>query len=214
MIRTENKELDSFWNLGMKPGGLIVIAARPGMGKTSFLLSIGERISQKHKTQLISLENSISRLKQNNISDSILIDDSPENNVELLSEIISQNKPEVVLIDYIQLMTGNRENLIKDLKAIAVKFNICLIVTSQIGRDPEYRALSDRRPIINDLTTSGTLFNSDNISYIDNLTFFYRDHYYNRDSQKPDTIELIQYDYGNKKVIQLDWLSLHKNEEN
>jgi len=214
MIRTENKELDSFWNLGMKPGGLIVIAARPGMGKTSFLLSIGERISQKHKTQLISLENSISRLKQNNISDSILIDDSPENNVELLSEIISQNKPEVVLIDYIQLVTGNRENLIKDLKAIAVKFNICLIVTSQISREPEYRALSERRPIINDLTTSGTLFNSDNISYIDNLTFFYRDHYYNRDSQKPDTIELIQYDYGNKKVIQLDWLSLHKNEEN
>ncbi len=214
MIRTENKELDSFWNLGMKPGGLIVIAARPGMGKTSFLLSIGERISQKHKTQLISLENSISRLKQNNISDSILIDDSPENNVELLSEIISQNKPEVVLIDYIQLMTGNRENLIKDLKTIAVKFNICLIVTSQISREPEYRALSDRRPIVNDLTTSGTLFNSDNISYIDNLTFFYRDHYYNRDSQKPDTIELIQYDYGNKNVIQLDWLSLHKNEEN
>lgn len=214
MIRTENKELDSFWNLGMKPGGLIVIAARPGMGKTSFLISIGERISQKHKTQLISLENSISRLKQNNISDSILIDDSPENNVELLSEIISQNKPEVVLIDYIQLMTGNRENLIKDLKTIAVKFNICLIVTSQISREPEYRALSDRRPIVNDLTTSGTLFNSDNISYIDNLTFFYRDHYYNRDSQKPDTIELIQYDYGNKNVIQLDWLSLHKNEEN
>ena len=214
MIRTENKELDSFWNLGMKPGGLIVIAARPGMGKTSFLLSIGERISQKHKTQLISLENSISLLKQNNISDSILIDDSPESNVELLSEIISQNKPEVVLIDYIQLMTGNRENLIKDLKAIAVKFNICLIVTSQISREPEYRALSERRPIINDLTTSGTLFNSDNISYIDNLTFFYRDHYYNRDSQKPDTIELIQYDYGNKKVIKLDWLSLHKNEEN
>jgi replicative DNA helicase len=40
MITTEIKELDSFWNLGMKPGGLIVIAARPGMGKTSFLLSI------------------------------------------------------------------------------------------------------------------------------------------------------------------------------
>jgi replicative DNA helicase len=209
MIKTENKELDSFWNLGMKPGGLIVIAARPGMGKTSFLLSFGERISQKHKTQLISLETSVDRLKQNRISDSILIDDSPENNVELLSEIISQNKPEVVLIDYVQLMSGNRENLIKDLKAIAVKFNICLIVTSQISREPEYRL--DRRPIISDLTTGGKLFNSDNIAHIDSLTFFYRDNYYNRDSQKPDIIELIQYDNGNKKVIQLDWLSLHKN---
>ena len=209
MIKTENKELDSFWNLAMKPGGLIVIAARPGMGKTSFLLSIGERISQKHKTQLISLETSVDRLKQNKLSDSILIDDSPENNVELLSEIISQNKPEVVLIDYVQLMSGNAENLIKDLKTIAVKFNICLIVTSQISREPEYRL--DRRPIINDLTIGGKLFNSDNIAHIDSLTFFYRDNYYNRDSQEPDTIELIQYDNGNKKVIQLDWLSLHKN---
>jgi predicted ATP-dependent serine protease len=109
MIKTENKELDFFWNLGLKPGGLILIAARPGMGKTSFLLSIGERISRNHKTQLISLENSVSRLKQNNISDLILIDDSPENNVELLTEIFSKNKPEVVLIDYIQLMNGDKE---------------------------------------------------------------------------------------------------------
>ena len=206
MIKTENKELDFFWNLGLKPGGLILIAARPGMGKTSFLLSIGDRISQNHKTQLISLENSVSRLQQNNISDLILIDDSPENNVELLTEIFSKNKPEVVLIDYIQLMTGNRENLIKDLKTMAVKFNICLIVTSQISREPEYR--SDKRPIINDLTTNGKLFNSDNISYIDNLTFFYRDHYYNRDSLKPDTIELIQYDKGNMITIQLNWSSM------
>ena len=206
MIKTENKELDFFWNLGLKPGGLILIAARPGMGKTSFLLSIGERISRNHKTQLISLENSVSRLKQNNISDLILIDDSPENNVELLTEIFSKNKPEVVLIDYIQLMTGNRENLIKDLKTMAVKFNICLIATSQISREPEYR--SDKRPIINDLTTNGKLFNSDNISFIDNLTFFYRDHYYNRDSQKTDEIELIQYDKGDMKKIQLNWSNL------
>ena len=206
MIKTENKELDFFWNLGLKAGGLILIAARPGMGKTSFLLSIGERISRNHKTQLISLENSVSRLKQNNISDLILIDDSPENNVEHLTEKLSKNKSEVVLIDYIQLMTGNRENLIKDLKTMTVKFNICLIVTSQISREPEYR--SDKRPIISDLTTNGTLFNSDNISFIDNLTFFYRDNYYNRDSQKTDEIELIQYDKGEMKKIQLNWSNL------
>jgi replicative DNA helicase len=38
MIKTENKELDFFWHLGLKPGGLILIAARPGMGKTSSLV--------------------------------------------------------------------------------------------------------------------------------------------------------------------------------
>ena len=206
MIKTENKELNSFWSLGMKPGGLIVIAARPGMGKSSFLLSIGKHISKHYKTQLISLETSINNLKHKNISDSILIDDSPAINLDRLSEIILQNKPEVVLIDYLQLMTENREDLIKELKTISVKFNICLIVTSQISRGPEYR--SDKRPIIKDLTTNGKLFNSNNISYIDNLTFLYRDHYYNRDSQKPDSIELIQYDKGNMITIQLNWSNM------
>jgi replicative DNA helicase len=208
-IKTDIKALDSFWNLGLKPGGLIIISARPGMGKTSFLLSIGERISQNHRTQLISLENTIGRLKQNNIPDSILLDDSLEYNVELLSELIFQNKPEVVLIDYIQLMNGDKEKLIKDLKNIAVKFNICIIATSQISRETDYR--SDKRPIIEDLTSSGKMFNADSISCIDNLTFSYRNNYYNGDSQKPDTIELFQYFSGNKKVVLLDWLSLHKN---
>lgn len=204
--------MDSFWNLGLKPGGLIIISARPGMGKTSFLLSIGERLSYNHRTQLISLENAIGPLKQNNIPGSILIDDSLEYNVELLSELIFQNKPEVVLIDYIQLITGDKEKLIKDLKNIAVKFNICVIATSQICREPDYR--SDKRPIIEDLTNSCKMFNADTISCIDNLTFFYRDNYYNGDSQKSDTIELIQYFSGNKEVVLLDWLSLHKNEDN
>jgi replicative DNA helicase len=206
MIKTDNKELDFFWNLGLKPGGLILIAARPGMGKTSFLLSIGKKLAENHKTQLISLESSASQLKTKNISDSILIDDSPTFNIEKLSEIISENKPSVVLIDYIQLLNSDKESLINDLKTIAVKFNVCLIVTSQLSRAPEYR--SDKRPIINDLTLGGSLFNADNITQIDNLTFLYREYYYNRESQKPDEIELIQYDKGAIKMIQLNWSNL------
>jgi len=36
--------------------------------------------------------------------------------------------------------------------------------------------------------------------------------YYNGDSQKTDNIELIQFDNGDKKLIQLDLPSLDKNE--
>ena len=61
------------------------------MGKTGFLLSIGNRIVQKHKTQLISLENFVKLLKQYNLSDSILINDSYEIIVERLFEIIAKN---------------------------------------------------------------------------------------------------------------------------
>ena len=60
-------------------------------------------------------------------------------------------------------------------------------------REPEYRALPDRWPIISDLTVDGTIL-------------------YNFNSQKIDIIELIQYDNGNKKVNQLDLPSLDKNE--
>lgn len=60
-------------------------------------------------------------------------------------------------------------------------------------KEPIYRALPDRRPIFSDLTVDGTML-------------------YNFNSQKIDTIELIQYDNGNKKVIQLDLPSLDKNE--
>ena len=76
---------------------------------------------------------------------------------------------------------------------MAVKFNVCLIVASEISREPEYRALPDRRPIISDLTVDGTML-------------------YNFNSQIIDTIELIQYDNGDKKVIQLYLPSLDKNE--
>ena len=41
---------------------------------------------------------------------------------------------------------------------MAVKFNVCLIVASEISGEPEYRALPDRRPIISDLTVDGTIF--------------------------------------------------------
>jgi replicative DNA helicase len=205
MIKTENKELNSFWNLGLKPGGLIVVAARPAMGKTSFLLLIGSQISKHHKTLLISLETSAIGLKQKSISDSILVDDSPEIDLGRLLKVISQYQPEVILIDYIQLMTGKAKNLIIDLKNIAVKSNVCVIVASQIRRDPECRAITDRRPIISDLTAGGSIFNSDSLAHIDNLTFLYRDSYYGGDSQKADKIELIQYENENMFKVQFDW---------
>lgn len=204
-MKTQIKVLDSFWDTGLKPGGLIVIAGRPAIGKTSFLLLIAKNLAKHYKTQLISLETSISGLKKRKIYDSIFIDDSPEINLERLISIIRENQPEAVLIDYIQLMNENTEKLMYKLKNIAVTYNICFIVSSQIGRDPEKRVLLDRRPNIGDLTANGKLFSTDNIACIDNLTFFYRDHYYNKLTQDPDKIELIQYENGNMKVLHLDW---------
>lgn len=51
------KTLDSLIN-GFRPGELIIIAARPGMGKTSFALNIAGNICRKNKIILFSLEMS------------------------------------------------------------------------------------------------------------------------------------------------------------
>jgi replicative DNA helicase len=208
MIKTGIQELDSFWKIGLQGGGLILLAARPAMGKASFLVSIGKLISRKHKTLLFSLAYSADALKRRTIIDSfgsLLLDDSPELNTEHLAEKIARTNTEVVLIDYLQLLTGNRETMIQDLKKIAINANICMVVNSQIGREPEYRALSERRPVINDLTVSRIFSNLTSLSYIDNLTFMYRDHYYKLSSHKADFIELIQYANNNTYSVKLDW---------
>lgn len=50
-------ELDELIS-GFKPGELIIIAARPGMGKTAFALNISKRACLKYKILLFSLEMS------------------------------------------------------------------------------------------------------------------------------------------------------------
>lgn len=204
MIETGIKELDIFWNNSLHKSKLILLVARPGMGKTSFLMSIGKLISQKHRTLIFSLEYAAKNLERINPNDSLVIDDTSQLDVQQLSEIIASKNAEVVLIDYIQLLGGNRVTLLQDLKKIAKNMNICLIVNSQIGREPEYRVMSERRPLISDLTGS-TLFNLDNLSYIDNLTFMYRDQYYNPSTEKRDVIELIHYINDTATSVKLDW---------
>lgn len=204
MFRTNLNGLDSFWDNGLRAGGLILLAARPGMGKTSFLLSIGNLLSRNHRTLFISLENPESELKNRNIASSILLDDSKELDMGNLEEKIISTKSEVVLIDYLQLLSGIRESLIENLKSMAVSSNCCIMVNSQIGREPEYRDLSQRRPTLNDLLVSGSLFGSD-ISYVDNLTFLYQDKYYNPLSSSPGVIDLIQYDNNSRRIIKFSW---------
>jgi replicative DNA helicase len=211
MIKTGIKELDSFWHKGLRGGGLIVLAARPLMGKTSFIMTLGKLISLNHKTLFLSIETSLKILKAKGICDSMQVDDSWELNTHLLMEKITQTKPEVVLIDYVQLFCGNLKSLIKELKNIAVDTNTCMIVTSQIRRELEYRPISEKRPILSDLIgKGGVIFNPENLSNIDDLTFFYRDHYYNKSSQPPYVIELIHYENDKKTDIVLNWNNINE----
>jgi replicative DNA helicase len=77
-ISTGYKELDKVTS-GLQPGDLVIIAARPSMGKTAFALNIAQHVSKEAKVGLFSLEMPKNQLVQRMLSDICLI---PLNNIK------------------------------------------------------------------------------------------------------------------------------------
>lgn len=100
---------------------------------------------------------------------------------------------DLIVIDYIQLMIGDRDNpnrvqevsaISRSLKGLAKYFNVPVLVLSQLNRQAEQRA--DKRPQLSDLRESGSLEQDADI-----VMFLYRDEYYYREeSDAPDVAEL------------------------
>lgn len=65
----------------------------------------------------------------------------------------------------------------KELKKIAKKLKIPIIVTSQLSRNPEKR--KDKRPVITDFAN----ITSSVLRYADKILFIYRDSYYNKENK-------------------------------
>lgn len=190
---------------GLQRSDLIIIAARPGMGKSSLILSLArnaaadfqkgvaifslEMSSVQLASRLVSLEAEISGHKLRNaqleedewvrlndclerISEvPIFIDDTPGLNIfELRAKcrrLKMQNDIQLVVIDYLQLMSGgsgnqkgNREQEVsaisRSLKALAKEINVPVIALSQLSRAVEVRG-GTKRPQLSDLRESGCL---------------------------------------------------------
>ena len=116
----------------------------------------------------------------------IFIDDTPALSVfELRAKarrLKAQHNIELIVVDYLQLMTvggenkGNREQEIstisRSLKSIAKELNIPIIALSQLSRSVETRG-GDKRPMLSDLRESGAIEQDADI-----VTFIYRPEYY------------------------------------
>ncbi len=189
---------------GWQLSDMIVIAARPSMGKTAFVLSMARNMTVNHKEPVVifSLEMSavqlVNRLiasetelgsekirsgqledyewtilenKIQNLKDAkLFIDDTPAISLfELRAKcrrLKMQHGIRLVVIDYLQLMTGppetrgNREQEVstisRGIKSIAKELNVPIIALSQLNRSVEMRA-GDKRPQLSDLRESGAI---------------------------------------------------------
>ena len=108
------------------------------------------------------------------------VEDNTDTKTEEIELTIKELKPDVVFIDYFQLLGGKpkqdrltqiEENM-KALKQIAKEYGVVIFIASQLSRAVESRC--DKRPLLSDLRESGAI---ENIS--DVVIFLYRPEYYN-----------------------------------
>lgn len=233
---------------GFQPSDLILIAARPSMGKTAFVLNIAQYMAfhndvtvavfslEMSKEQLVnrllSMESKVDSqsIRTGNLSDddwakliegagtigksNLIIDDTPGISIsELRSKCRKyklENKLGIVMIDYLQLMTGSKKtdsrqqeisDISRSLKELARELNVPVIALSQLSRAVEQRP--EHRPMLSDLRESGAIEQDADV-----VMFLYRDDYYNKDSDKKGVAEVIIAKQRNGPIgtVELVWL--------
>ncbi len=200
-VPTGFADLDALTN-GLHPGQLIVIAGRPGLGKSTLGLDVARSASVKHSQAscIFSLEMSkteitmrllsaearvpLHHMRSGTMTDDdwarlarrmgevaeapLYIDDSP--NLTMMEirakarRLRQRNDLKLIVIDYLQLMTGNKKaesrqqevsELSRNLKLLAKELEVPVIAMSQLNRGAEQR--TDKKPQLADLRESGCL---------------------------------------------------------
>lgn len=107
-IHTEMDELDRVLGGGIVKGSLVLVGGDPGIGKSTLLLQVCRILGEKDKNIIyISGEESAGQIKlradrMGKFNDRISL--LCETNLEIISEVIQSQKPEIAVIDSIQTM--------------------------------------------------------------------------------------------------------------
>ncbi|MFN5421937.1 MAG: replicative DNA helicase [bacterium] len=210
---------------GWQKSDLIILAARPSVGKTAFALNLA-RNAAMHPTKptsvaFFSLEMSTGQLVQRILSAEseiylskisrgrmedyemqqlykkgiepltkaqLFVDDSAALNIfELRAKcrrLKSLHNVGLIIIDYLQLMSGSSENrnsnreqeistISRNLKQLAKELQVPIIALSQLSREVEKRKESNKVPQLSDLRESGAIEQD-----ADMVMFLYRPDYY------------------------------------
>ena len=101
------KELDRVLGGGIVPGSLVLVGDDPGIGKSTLLLQVCQRMAQMKKILYISGEESQAQIKlranrMGNFTSGLLL--LCETNLGIIRSVIEKERPELVIIDSIQTM--------------------------------------------------------------------------------------------------------------
>jgi replicative DNA helicase len=242
---------------GWQSTDLIIIAARPAVGKTAFALNLARNAALHPRfpkgAAVFSLEMSSGQIVQRILSAEseiklekitrgkleeyemkklmthgierlakapIFIDDTPALNIfELRAKarrLVHNHGVGVIIIDYLQLMSGNTDGrntnreqeiskISRDLKGLAKELHVPILALSQLSRDVEKRKDGNKMPQLSDLRESGAIEQD-----ADMVMFLYRPEYYeintneHGESNKGEThIRIAKHRNGQLDTIKL-----------
>ena len=183
---------------GLQKSDLVILAARPSMGKTAFALCVAKNAASKgNRVMIFSLEMSKEQLTQRLLAMESLIDATKLRTGDLNTEdwkaLSKAADLDLVIVDYLQLMEmgGRVESrqlevaaLSRQLKQMARELECPVIALSQLSRASEQR--KDNRPVLSDLRDSGAIEQDADVVF-----FLYRDEVYNPETETPGECEVI-----------------------
>lgn len=214
---------------GLNKPGLILLAARPGVGKTTLAMNLALCAAKETTAAVFSLETSrellISRFfspvtqKKNGCprSGTIHIEDSPGLTAgDIYAKCCRLGELGLVVIDYVQLISADVQNqdsetrwqamadISRTLKTMAMERKVPVICVSQLGRSAGKG--DKQRPVLSDFRESGAL-----VQEADTVLLLYRDDYYSKDSKRCNITECIMAKnlYGETGTLELRWIPEH-----
>ena len=214
---------------GLQHSELVIIAARPSMGKTAWAINIAQNaaVHDGRVVAVFSLEMSKESLLRRMLASEamvnsrkiqtgflpredkgklhaalerlmeskLFVDDTPgitlaEMRAKARRLKQQEGKLDLIVIDYLQLMTGTNNNkrgfenrtqevsaVSRGLKALAKELKVPVVALSQLSRGSEQRA-GDKKPLLSDLRESGSIEQDADV-----VCFIHREEYYDRDNE-------------------------------
>ena len=148
-LATKIEELDRVLGGGLMPGSLVLLGGEPGIGKSTLVAQIAERIGQTGQVLYTSGEESAAQIKARLVRLKInaeKIKFLSQTNAEKINACLSQLKPNLVIVDSIQTIYSSsiagEAGGLNQIRGSAVSFletakanNIAIILIGHITKD-------------------------------------------------------------------------------
>lgn len=232
MIGTGFPELDRLLGSGLMAGSLTSLGARPSTGKTTLAINIAT-FDPALRVLFISIEMTARMIYDRIVADKADLDYSrcvlhqidfaaakravnaypnltiadDVSAIEEIEQLIYRERPDLVIIDYIQIVTSARrftdnrqriDYISQRLKAAAKQTGCCILSLSQITRGGK------DRPTMSDLKESGGLEQDS-----DYIILLYREYVNNKEAQvnpSTTTVTLDKNKFGRTGELEMDFI--------